>query len=236
MSFYELSQNMDDKEARKAFKANIMQLVKNLEFEKEMIQGIPEKQAKNQVIELVGSNLQDQVSRGKSRVLDALVDLHSEQVANRLQSVIDEIKTPSYIPPKNVQYIIDLLGAIPGNKIVTLNVNGMVESYDISANGQIGYSKQEFYNLAKLLEEAFEGQGFILVRQFIPNSEEVVESADGERVLMPWKALYGFMLAKQGFFALPAESVEATNTHDMDGNVVEEDMVIYKDISDFIKR
>lgn len=88
--------------------------------------------------------------------------------------------------------------------------------------------------LLRLLEEGCGQHGSVIVRQFIPDSEELVTLPNGKAISMPWKAIYGVFLAKGECHGLTAEDVERASTTDARTNqkLPSEDLTIYKDFND----
>lgn len=235
MSFYELSQQLNNEEAREALRDKLADLEMTLLFEKIAKQDMPENQAHREVNILMGKKWTERVEKAKNNTLDALVEVQQEMVEKRLADNMQRVKEMQHIPSAGAISIINLLKKIPGSKMATISLSDRVEVFDINAKGKIGYAPEHFNSFGYLLDRGIKEQAVLMIRQFIPGTEELTTFPNGKQGLVPWKAIYGCGISPEGFTPFTAEDVEYSYTHDgADNPIVPEDMVIYKDISDFV--
>ena len=132
-------------------------------------------------------------------------------------------------------FILNIIRLIPGRKIITVNLNYNIEEFDINEKGVVGYSKEHENIFLKRIDNAFKNENTFIVRQFIPNSEEKIKLKNGKEIMMPWKALYGFVLHEDNIISIPAEDVENSFIHAQSRNPIEpEKFIIYKNFSEFL--
>lgn len=170
--------------------------------------------------------------------LDALIeqmDTEANQNTNNLMGQVVYISndTLNYEGSEQAQDIVNKLRTIPGSKIITITTDYATEKFDINAEGVVGYAPTHLGMLCEMIDDALETTGSMIIRQFIPNSEEK-KIINGKEMMIPHKALYGLMMKESEIYALPAEEVEYCCTHDMnDQPLPAEEMVIFRDISEF---
>ncbi|MBC3881579.1 hypothetical protein H8K35_08230 [Undibacterium sp. LX40W] len=132
--------------------------------------------------------------------------------------------------------LIDVILKIPGKKQVTVISIGEAQTFDIAANGDIGYDKEHALELRRAIGLGISSPvGAIIVRQFIPNSEELVTFPNGKQGMMPRKSIYAIATGNEKFEFLSAEDVELAMTTDSEtGERIDpEPYVIYQDIQAF---
>lgn len=170
--------------------------------------------------------------------IDTVFSFLSERIDNALG-----IDTESEIEQENKgnttligRELVEKIKKIPGRKIVTLSAGVYTQKFDIDEQGYVGYAPEHLNMLYELIDFALEENGGIIIRQFIPNSEEL-QVINGKQVKMPYKALYGIFIKEGEIYALPAEEVEISCSYDYNTNqkLEPEPMVIYRDITEFIK-
>jgi hypothetical protein len=231
MSFFDLAKHLSDSGARAVFTDKVNELYEDLLFDKIVTLEISEKEAQDQVQDLIGRSFDIILSHAKNRTLDALVDLHEEEARERTDILMDYADT--YIPTDEAMAIMKIILRIPGHKIISVILGNSVEYFDIISTGQIGYTKEHANTFAKLIEKALETEATLVIKQFIPDSEELAIDASGNARLMPWKAVYAMVVSLHGIFPLVAEQVEAMHSSE-EKDIYSDNMIIYKDILDFI--
>jgi len=104
--------------------------------------------------------------------------------------------------------LIKAIVKIPGNKIVTLMVQGESEPFviDISADGKFGYHESHELLFRAKLASAFSSSGGMIIRQFLPLKVER-KMPDGKKVWIPRKKIYGIFIAKGKWYPLSKEEV-----------------------------
>ena len=119
---------------------------------------------------------------------------------------------------------------IPGKKMVTVTCDEGSNIFDISEDGKVGYKKDhELLFLCKIARGLNEGAG-LMIRQFLPLKVEIT-TANGKRMYVPTKNLYGFYLNDNTWIGLPKEHVrDCCNTDANTGKPLpEEKEVFYRD-------
>ncbi|MDD2741269.1 MAG: hypothetical protein PHV02_03290 [Rhodocyclaceae bacterium] len=132
--------------------------------------------------------------------------------------------------------LLDAICQIPGRKIITISDSEDDFDFDVHADGSVGYKPSHRHMLLAALRNGLENDCGLIIRQFIPDSEEPVVMPNGNTVMMPWKALYGIRLGGGNIEALSAEVVEQCCTTDScTGDTFDsEPFVVYKDFADYL--
>ncbi len=92
---------------------------------------------------------------------------------------------------------------IPGEKIVTLIVQGESEPFviDVSADGKFGYHESHELLFRAKLVSAFSSSGGMIIRQFLPVKVQR-KMPDGKKVWIPRKKIYGVFIGKGKWYPL----------------------------------
>jgi hypothetical protein len=138
----------------------------------------------------------------------------------------------------NAENFLRTIQGIPGRKIVTITHDDSSQEFDIDEAGMVGYALSHKDLLLEILQKGFADTAGVMVRQFIPSSEELVTLPNGRKVNIPWKALYGAFLAEGKVTYLPAEEVEqAMTTDNNSGKTIQmERFTLCRDWHDFTPR
>lgn len=236
MSFSKLANiieiNPQDLKAKEQLRYNIDSLKDSILFTLVIKENWSEKKASEHIKKICGKNWTESFKKAKDNTLDALIFLEQEKTETRLKNMLKYHQDSQWKGSEEALLLLEVIKKLPGDKIITTNINMEIESFDIKENGQVGYAKEHENFLLKKFDMGFTHKNSFIIRQFIPNSKEEVLK-NGKKILIPWKALYGFILSEDGIVALPAEEVEYSMNHDCNGNPIQpEELVIYKDFSE----
>lgn len=146
-----------------------------------------------------------------------------------------------YPAEKESQDLLNIIIKMPGSKILTVtNDNNEPYSFHIFENGHVADNLNDI-DLKNIVLSQFDymlngNGGSIIIRQFIPQSEEP-EWIDGQKILIPWKALYAIVITEGLVIPLSAEDVEySMNTDPVTKKEIDpEPKVIYKDFNEFFQ-
>lgn len=142
---------------------------------------------------------------------------------------------PPYTASVAARLLFEALVRMPGRKTLTLISLGQpIQAYDLDFDDQIGPTRAHHDDFMRALDVGLETYAALVIRQFIPNTVEMLQAEDGSRELIQWTALYSAVLREGRVECLTAESVEHNCTHDVTGRPTPgEQYVLYKDLSDF---
>lgn len=185
---------------------------------------------------MCGKNWTESFKKAKDNTLDALESLEKEKSELRLQKMTSYFTNSMWEGSSEAKLILEIIRKIPGQKIITVNINYNSEKFDIDEKGVVGYSPEHENLFLHQLDIGSQnaGKNSFVIRQFIPNSEEYVMLNNGKKVKKMWHAVYAFCLTEEGLVSVNSESLEHAMTHDQNGNEIEsEDMLLYNDFSDF---
>lgn len=99
--------------------------------------------------------------------------------------------------------------ALPGDKQITIvgaSVNGH-QTFDVTANGEVGYHPLHREHLISLLKGAIRKSGAVTVRQFLKIKSERV-MPNGKKVWIPEKNLYGVRLGSGRYEMITGEAMK----------------------------
>lgn len=131
--------------------------------------------------------------------------------------------------------LVEIIGRIPGKKMVTISLCDKMRTYDMASDGTIGYEKGHDVMFAHMLGRALSEYGGVIVRQFIEDEQGVLEADSAVERKLPWKAIYGMFLGGNQAYALTADAVLESMTIDAKTGIriPLEPYVRCMDISDF---
>lgn len=237
MNFNKLANILDkepkNNQVKRILEYKIEALKQEMLFTFILKESVDEKEAIKRVKQLCGHNWTTSFNKAKENTLDALLTLEYEKAHDRAKGLVQRFQNSTYEGSEAAKEVLNIINKIPGKKIVTINVED-VQQFDIDEKGIVGYDKTHYNLLLKQIDRAFNEDNSFIVRQFIPTSKEEVTLKNGKKIMMPWKALYSFVIIDDQIISIDAEEVEYAFTHDVNDNLIEmEDFIIYQDFSDF---
>jgi hypothetical protein len=131
-----------------------------------------------------------------------------------------------------VQELFSQIMALKCSRQVTLVTSYIgARTYDVSADGVIGYAASHRDMLLEHLEEAIDHTGGVVVRQF--REEKVRVTTPRGPLMVPIKHLFGARAGRGGWIGLSREEMRAANETDSEtGKPLEpEEAVVYLDWS-----
>lgn len=260
-SFIEIQKLMDhdpnNVNYRDAFEDKVMSLTATVGLNLVEIDGVDEDRAYERACSVVGTKHHVLLKRSKDGTLDAIwvrENTKFEQFAKQLAAEVaaaanadmSDFLTQDYPAEEKSVFLLKTIQKMPGSKILTLTFavknQPITNSFYVHENGHVGDSEDEpslrngFLSNVDYMLNSNHG-GSVIIRQFIPNSEEV-EIINGREVSIPWKALYAMHISNNMILPLSAEDVEHAMNHDSNtGQEIDpEDKVVYKDFNQFLNQ
>jgi hypothetical protein len=203
-------------------------------FELYAKQGCSEEHAIQLTNETVGKNWTRQFENALSGRLDAIRGVLHETSVERAIEIRNEAIKAQHAASDRATELLNSLRKLPGSQIITIYVDNQFSQFDVSEDGRVGHASTHESLLLQKLDESFERQGVLVVRQFIPGSSAEVRVPNGKVISIPWKAIYGIALDTVGWRGLTAEEIEQCCTTNPDGSRSTEDFVIYKDADEWL--
>lgn len=115
-----------------------------------------------------------------------------------------------------VNDLIQAILQIPGNKIVTLAIEGEEPFViDISAKGKFGYHKSHELLFKIKLMSAFRNSGGLIIRQFLSIKVER-KTPSGKMIWIPKKNIYGVQIINGSWKPVPRHEVKRAHCTDAD--------------------
>lgn len=239
MSFNQLSniieKNEKDHKAQTVFIRKLKQLKEQMLHTLVTKEGVEPEEAIEQVVRVSGEKAEDIFAKAKDNTLDALFSLEEEKAQERITDMMQYISDSAWEASDEAEYVLECIRKIPGHKVITVNLNSNLESFDVLESGFVGTEKEHENIFLKRIDMGFETSNSFVIRQFIPNVKGLVTMKNGKKVMMSQKAMYSFILTEDGILPMPAKEVEYSFTHDVNGNKkLPEDFFLYKDFSEFL--
>lgn len=243
MSFKEMAEYVKQEEqsdivpklAKHVFEKEVEEFKSDLMTYLISVQDMSVEQAIEYIEDKVGYGYKYTTQKAIEGVLDTIIEEIDEETDNLMSQVVylHNGEIVNYEGSEKAKDIVNKLIMIPGSKIITITTDSCSEKFDINEKGKVGYAPSHLGMFYELIDEALETTGSMIIRQFIPNSEEK-KVINGKEMMIPHKALYGLMMSEGNVYAIPAEEVEYCCTHDQnDQPLPAEEMVIFRDIAEF---
>lgn len=236
LNFFQLSQQIikkNNQEALNVFIEKVSILKKNIYVEMIEYQGLKKKLVDQQLNTVFPKEIEELLADAQDRLLDEVEVMFSDMIQKRIKNTKELEQVRNYKESEESQGILKLINSIPGNKIITLFDGQSIEIYDVNEKGYVGYDQLHVTMLYKKLDSVRNNTGTLILRQFIPDTQEDYITPEGNTIQIPWKAVYGAILKKDSLIAIDAEELEKSFNFDIDGNpIVPEEFVIYRDFDD----
>ena len=237
-TFYEIGQLIKEYPQYKIIKEALdlkMQMLKyDIFYQKVNKEGKSEKQADKEIRQLLGNSLKETLEKCNDKTFDSIKSLTMEKQQEHAKSLAQYALNSLYVPSQDAKNLLNVILKIEGKKIITILLEGREHPliFDISATNEVGYAPEHMKHLCKYIDEAFDSNTNVFtLRQFINNSYEKFLVGKKE-IQIPWKAVYGFLVSKEGIMPIDADSLEESYGETPSGEKIEkEDFVIYKDFS-----
>lgn len=237
-TFYEIGQLIRQYPRYKIIKEALylkMQMLKyDIFYQKVNKEGKSEKQADKEIRQLLGNSLKETLEKCNNKTFDSIKILTMEKQQEHAKSLAQYALSSLYVPSQDAKNLLNVILKIEGKKILTILLEGREYPliFDISATNEVGYAPEHINHLCKYIDEAFNSNtNAFTLRQFINNSYERVLAGKKE-IQISWKAVYGFMVSKEGIMPIDADSLEEYYSETPSGEKIEkENFVIYKDFS-----
>lgn len=119
----------------------------------------------------------------------------------------DPLKINSHEIKSEVLKILELIQAIPGDKIITLAASNEAFKIDVDEAGRFGYVKEHLFEFKLKLSNALREGGGLIIRQFLTVKFED-KTPSGKIIWIPAKKIYGLLLGNNSFQVLSKQQVK----------------------------
>lgn len=236
LSFFELSEKIIKKESYEAldfFIKKVNKLKEKIYLEMTEKYGFEKKVAQKELKFIFPKNIENLLADAQYKLLDKVEEMYKKVLEKEVQNVKDLETINSYKESEESKKILELINSIPGEKNITLFDGKSVEVFNISGKGEVGYEDAHIHMLYKKLDLVRDNNGTLILRQFIPDTNEDYVTLKGEKIQVSWKAIYGAILRKGSLIAIDAEELENSCKFNKNGEPLPpEEFVIYRDFDD----